>query len=1035
MDLTILGFRDLMVGSGLGPVALRSPRRVPGGHSPRSSLYRPVGATVGWVVLSIGLLVVSGLSGVGSAAAPRGAPVAPTVAPVPGPAVPAASSPLTSTATHSLLLRNDTLVAGTPPQVNCPLPASAASGNGDLYLNCGNYQQVAVVNGTTHALEGAISDASLPGVPTGALTYDPITDSLYVTTQGFAGFTPFSNITAYNLSTGAWGVGWSTGILPADLQYDPFDGSIVEDATPQDGLYGYDATSGSLTTYIALPANLDLGQFAIDPANNWAYVAVPAQNEVIVANLSNGVFGVLATQADASAVGYDPLAGDILVANSANDNVTVITASDHTVVGSVAVGGGPDAIGFDPASAEMYVSNAATGNITLLNATSLAVVGSLPVGLGPGPLFYDGATDSMLVVDRGSANLSVINATTGALGPGTSLGAAPESVAIEAATNGIVVGDADLDTVSTYNASTGALEARVQLNASPFALSTDPSGDRVFVIEQVPNLLTVLNGTTLSVEASYPLPYQPSDVLYLVATGDLAIESVDDSQVAVLDPSDGTTLGNLSVPDPQGLAEDPSLSTIFVGDFTPSILAISETTVAVTGTLPLSNEAASISYDPVDGLLYISFAGAPTEYALPSTLVVEGSLTGVGDVTWARADPTSGVVFAVGANANLSVTVLTFAPSTHGELSNVTLPVFVYGPIAVDPSASDLLLPDPLDGTIAIETEGPSIGSFSVAPDPVPLGGSVTFTLTVPVSSGTASVSYAGLPSGCVSADTLVLGCTPTRAGSYSVSAHVTDSSGLVTAGAAALTVTSPPPPPETFTVTFSASGLATGAAWSVTFNGTAFPATAPSPIVIPGILNGSYPFTATASGYQAAPASGTVTVAGQPVDEPIGFSALSGPSDGYLSGTVSPGSATVTVDSTPISVRNGAFNVTLAAGAHAVSASAPGYETWTGTETVQSGRTTPLTIALTLTPVNPQPNGTRNQSNGSTAPGTNAFSMYAPYLAVGVVALVLIGILGVVSGRRRQGGGPPEPTAPGEEGEAIGPPDPPTSPDEGTGP
>lgn len=462
-----------------------------------------------------------------------------------------------------------------------------------------------------------------------------------------------------------------TGILPSDLVYDPFDGAIVEDAIPQNGLYEYDATSGALVSTIPLPSNAEPGPFAIDPVNNWAYVADPSQSQVIVANLSNGLFGLVNTRADASAVGYDPLADDILVANSANDNVTVIAASNHSVVGSVPVGGDPDSIGFDPVAGEMYVSNAGTDNITLLNATTLAAAGSVPVGTAPGPSFYDSITGSMLVVNRGSANLSVVNATTGASRPGTPFGAAPESVTFDAATDGIAVGDADLDTVATYNATTGALQARAQLNSSPFALATDPSGSRIFVIQQVPNLLTVLNGTNLAAEATSSLPYQPSEVLYLAATGDLAITSSDDSQVAILDPSNGATLGNLSVPDPAGLVEDPAVSTIFVGTGTPAVVAISETNVTATASLSLPSQPTSLSYDPVDGLLYFSMPGAGIEFASPSPLTFEGGF-GSGNFEWLLTDPVSGVLFGASVNADLSTTVLAYLPTSSRASSRTT---------------------------------------------------------------------------------------------------------------------------------------------------------------------------------------------------------------------------------------------------------------------------------------------------------------------------------------------------------------------------
>ena len=76
---------------------------------------------------------------------------------------------------------------------------------------------------------------------------------------------------------------------------------------------------------------------------------------------------------------------------------------------------------------------------------------------------------------------------------------------------------------------------------------------------------------------------------------------------------------------------------------------------------------------------------------------------------------------------------------------------------------------------------------------------------------------------------------------------------------------------PVLFAVTFTESGLATGTSWSVTLNGVVHSATTAS--IGFSEANGTYSFSVgTVSGYSAAPSSGTVTVAGAPVSQPIAF-------------------------------------------------------------------------------------------------------------------------------------------------------------------
>ena len=89
---------------------------------------------------------------------------------------------------------------------------------------------------------------------------------------------------------------------------------------------------------------------------------------------------------------------------------------------------------------------------------------------------------------------------------------------------------------------------------------------------------------------------------------------------------------------------------------------------------------------------------------------------------------------------------------------------------------------------------------------------------------------------------------------------------------------------PVTYSVTFTESGLATGTKWTVTLGST--PASSTTTTIAFTDANGSYSFTVTAvAGYTVSPATGTVKVAGAPVEKLVGFTAVSHPgsSTGFL--------------------------------------------------------------------------------------------------------------------------------------------------------
>jgi hypothetical protein len=80
-----------------------------------------------------------------------------------------------------------------------------------------------------------------------------------------------------------------------------------------------------------------------------------------------------------------------------------------------------------------------------------------------------------------------------------------------------------------------------------------------------------------------------------------------------------------------------------------------------------------------------------------------------------------------------------------------------------------------------------------------------------------------------------------------------------------------------TYTVNFTETGLTVGASWNVTVNGTTTCyATAPNNCTFSSTwTNGMYPYVVAALGYTPSPASGTVTVSGSNVSQPISFTTL----------------------------------------------------------------------------------------------------------------------------------------------------------------
>lgn len=87
-------------------------------------------------------------------------------------------------------------------------------------------------------------------------------------------------------------------------------------------------------------------------------------------------------------------------------------------------------------------------------------------------------------------------------------------------------------------------------------------------------------------------------------------------------------------------------------------------------------------------------------------------------------------------------------------------------------TGSDLTL------TVVASSTPPTISSFVAAPNPVTVGSPTSLDVLASGGSGPLGYAFSGLPTGCVSANTSSLECTPNSTGAFNVTVRVTDPSG-----------------------------------------------------------------------------------------------------------------------------------------------------------------------------------------------------------------------------------------------------------------
>ncbi len=172
------------------------------------------------------------------------------------------------------------------------------------------------------------------------------------------------------------------------------------------------------------------------------------------------------------------------------------------------------------------------------------------------------------------------------------------------------------------------------------------------------------------------------------------------------------------------------------------------------------------------------------------------------------------------------------------------------------------------NATATVTVEPPLGATLTASPSSTTIG--TPSTLTLGFSGGVAPIAWtleengsnANL-SGVSDARYLFL---PTAPGTYTFYLNATDYVGSIASATATVSVSASVP----YAVTFTETGLSTATPWTVTLGGVSDTSTGSSLSI--DLPNGSYDFTAGASGYTGSPGFGPLIVAGSPVGQSVRF-------------------------------------------------------------------------------------------------------------------------------------------------------------------
>lgn len=709
----------------------------------------------------------------------------------------------------------DRVVGAIPlPNVTAPFDVVYDAADARLFVDGSGNSVVAAVDPSTGAMQYVVPVLSTPAY----MVLDPLDDHVYVSSEGSA------SVSIVNASS-------SNGTVLLAKVNDGTKGAAFDPATAGVYLggttYPSQGTAARLHAFLArsdvylgsVPLSAAAGAIGIVPAVNqlfagdnlwstlWAYNST-ASRSVPIAGVNGGSFAYDATDRTLIVGSFN----DGLYTNTGE--VQLVKPANDTLVGSLATSGiGSSLVAWDSTNDSFWVWDWCGGTycssaISNYNASTGAFLRSVGLGAEYGASMIFDPVHSELYI---SGSISAVSGVSGAVyavdaNNGTIRWTHNVPIAQQMAYDPldgtlylVALGPVNFN-ITLLNATTGRYVATEYEPGSPNGLpiTYDPS-DRLVVAFDAANTseLVAYNASTNAYLGALPVPRFTFDGLapaigggVVYSTGGPAIDSVRfDRNVHIASfvsvPSEAEVNGSLmfrvnasggagsyaysySGLPPGCSSTNRSAWTCHPGRTGQYVVNVSVTDARGAK----ANSTTTVRVFP--DLTMSSLNASPTQLPANSTLTLTAPVSGgVGGYAyhWTNLPPGC---------SNVSSTPLFCRPSSAGRY-NISLTV----EDAVGDSVSS--------GPVSVEVYSPLAVSIAASPARLDVGQTTTLSASLQGGTGPYTVNWTGLPPGCTSVNATTLPCSPTRPGTYSVRANVTEpSEGTVPSNAVSIDVGAP---------------------------------------------------------------------------------------------------------------------------------------------------------------------------------------------------------------------------------------------------
>jgi YVTN family beta-propeller protein len=493
--------------------------------------------------------------------------------------------------------------------------------------------------------------------------------------------------------------------------------------------------------------------FVSSTLSGYDYVSIICDGSFPSCGTANSVVTKVNVGEGSIQVVYDPVEGEVFVANQNSHNVSVINDTTDSVVATVPLYMDIWGLAYDQAEGEVFVAVSGSDYLSIICDGSVPSCGiantvatTVQVGVSPLVVVVDTGLGEVIASNQDSKYVSVIcDGSVPACGTANSLvasvnvGAGSFGIAYDNDTGEIFVGYSS--EVCVISDSTNRVVANLHVGQGTYHQSVyDPSNGDVYVSNSAQGILSVINGIRPAI-ASFTANPSPTDVgsdttIVASASGGLGYLSYNYTGLPT-----GCSSSNVTI-----IVCSPTKA----GTFTIGVYVNDSLKSSATSILSLT-----VNVDPTIS----SFMAARNPIDINATEWFNVSASGgTGALSYAYTDLPPGC-------AASDTNSLSCVPAGLGAF---TVKVFVN---------DSTTLPYSVNRTLSLTVEAdPAISTFTAARSPTDSNVAEWFNVTASGGTGVLSYVYTGLPSGCATSDKKSLACTPTESGTFTVTVFVNDS-------------------------------------------------------------------------------------------------------------------------------------------------------------------------------------------------------------------------------------------------------------------